>query len=256
MAAGAQGIGGTLRGAGDVVLTRVRVWLPDAPGVLGTLATAIGAAEGNVVGLEVLEREAGVAIDELVVELPDRAGAVEAMCHGIRDVPGAGVEEVFELGGEESHDRVGTVLAAAAAIVASPAPATVLRTLCAKLSELFGLSWLALVDERLERYVAVRGVQVPPVSWVAAFAEGASSGADPAKDTSGSGVFVEAMPGAGLVVCGERPAAIRQRERREIAMLAMVAARYFDALDGRSGIGRANRVPRSRTRPEVMLRGA
>ena len=46
--------------------------------------------KGNVVGLEVLEREAGVAIDELVVELPDEPGAVDAVCRGVRNVPGVG----------------------------------------------------------------------------------------------------------------------------------------------------------------------
>jgi len=45
------------------VLTRIRIWLPDAPGVLGAVAAEIGAVQGNVVGLEVLEREAGVAIE-------------------------------------------------------------------------------------------------------------------------------------------------------------------------------------------------
>ena len=62
------------------MLTRMRIWLPDTPGVLGAVAAEIGAVNGNVVGLEVLEREAGVAIDELVVELPDEPGAVEAAC--------------------------------------------------------------------------------------------------------------------------------------------------------------------------------
>ena len=216
------------------MLTRVRLWLPDAPGVLGAVATAIGAAEGNVVGLEVLERDAGVAIDELVVELPDRPGVVEALCRGVRDVPGAGVEEVTELAERvEAPGREETVLAAAAIILQSPTPAAVLRALCTRLSELYRLSWLALADDRIDRYVAVHGVNVPPAKWVAAFAEGARSGCDPANDTSGSGVFVEEVPGTGLTVCGGRTAPIRRRERREIAMLAMVAARYFDALGGR-----------------------
>jgi hypothetical protein len=216
------------------VLTRVRLWLPDAPGVLGAVATAIGAAGGNVVGLEVLERDAGVAIDELIVEVPDRPGVVEALCRGVREVPGAGVEEVTEVcGGIEAPDREETVLSAAAVILQSPTPAGVLRALCTRLSELYGLSWLALADDRITRYVAVHGVDVPPTKWVAAFAAGAQSGRDPANDTTGSGVFVEAVPGTGLTVCGGRASAIRRRERREVAMLAMVAARYFDALGGR-----------------------
>jgi len=79
------------------MLATLRIWLPDAPGVLGAVAAEIGAVDGNVIGLEVLEREAGVAIDELVVELPDRAGAVDSVCQGIRRVPGAGVEDVRQL---------------------------------------------------------------------------------------------------------------------------------------------------------------
>ena len=37
------------------MLTRMRIWLPDAPGALGAVAAEIGAVKGNVVGLEVLE---------------------------------------------------------------------------------------------------------------------------------------------------------------------------------------------------------
>jgi hypothetical protein len=70
---------------------------------------------------------------------------------------------------------------------------------------------------------------------VAAFAEGARSGADPANDTLRSGVFVEALPGTGLVVCGGRAGAIRRRERHEISMLVMVAARFMEALGGAVG---------------------
>ena len=64
---------------------------------------------------------------------------------------------------------------------------------------------------------------------MAAFAEGSRSGSDPAYDTTGSGVFVEPVPDTGLTVCGGRPVPIRRRERREIALLAMVAARFIDA---------------------------
>jgi hypothetical protein len=75
------------------------------------------------------------------------------------------------------------------------------------------------------------------VQWVAAFAEGSRSGADPANDTTGSGVFVEPVEDTGFTVCGGRPAPIRRRERHEIAMLVMVAARFIDALGGRENAG-------------------
>jgi hypothetical protein len=213
------------------VLTRMRIWLPDAPGVLGAVAAEIGAVNGNVVGLEVLEREAGVAIDELVVELPEEPGAVEAACRGVRNVPGAGVEEVTELT-MEAKDREDTVLAAAAGILQAATPTAAMNALTGHLIALFDLTWLALADEDLAGFAEVYG-DVPSVQWVAAFVEGSRSGADPANDTTGSGVFVEPVPETGFIVCGGRPASIRRRERREIALLVMVASRFIDALAGR-----------------------
>jgi hypothetical protein len=209
----------------------MRIWLPDAPGVLGAVAAEIGAVKGNVVGLEVLEREAGVAIDELVVELPDETGAVDAVCRAVRNVPGVGVEEVTELF-TEAPDREDTVLNAATAIVAAATPTAALAALTGGLITLFDLSWLALADESWSEFVEAYGVDIPSVQWVAAFAEGSRSGADPANDTIRSGVFIEPIPDAGFTVCGGRPVAIRRRERREIAMLAMVAARFVLALGG------------------------
>ena len=214
------------------MLTRMRIWLPDAPGVLGAVAAEIGAVQGNVIGLEVLEREAGVAIDELVVELPDEPGAVDAVCRGVRNVAGVGVEEVTELLTEEAPDREDSVLAAAAAILQAATPTAALHALTGHLMALFGLSWLALADDAFEGFTEVHG-DVPPVRWVAAFAEGSRSGSDPANDTTGSGVFVEPVPETGLTVCGGRPAPIRRRERHEVALLIMVAARFADALGGR-----------------------
>ncbi len=209
----------------------MRIWLPDAPGVLGAVAAEIGAVQGNVVGLEVLEREAGVAIDELVVELPDEAGVLDAVCRGVRNVPGAGVEEVTELVGE-APDREDTVLAAAAAILEGATPQEAVETLASRLTSLFELSWLALADPELRQFSDVRGEDAPTVQWVAAFTEGSRSGTDPANDTTSSGVFVEPVPGTGYTLCGGRPAAIRRRERHEITLLVTVASRLASALGG------------------------
>ena len=92
-----------------------------------------------MVGLEVLEREAGVAIDELVVEVPDQPGAVDAVCRGVRNVPGAGVEEVTELPGGV-RDREDTVLGAAAAILGAATPPAAMHALAGHLLALFDLA--------------------------------------------------------------------------------------------------------------------
>ncbi len=213
------------------MLARMRIWLPDAPGVLGAVAAEIGAVKGNVIALEVLERDAGVAIDEIVVELPDEPGAVDAVSKGIRTIPGAGVEEVRELV-TAAQDREDTVLNAAAAILQAATPTAAMNSLSGQLMKLFDLTWLAVADLGMESFVEVHG-EVPTIAWVTAFATGSQSGADPSNDTTSSGVFVEAVPETKLTVCGGRPAPIRRRERHGIAMLVLVTARFVDALGWR-----------------------
>lgn len=48
----------------------IRVQLPDRPGMLGALATALGKVDADILSVDVVERSAGLAIDDLVVELP------------------------------------------------------------------------------------------------------------------------------------------------------------------------------------------
>ena len=81
----------------------VRLWLPDRPGALGQVASRIGAVRGDVVGIDILEREGGQAVDELVVELPEES-LVEALVREVRQVDGVFVEEVRPLQGGRTHD--------------------------------------------------------------------------------------------------------------------------------------------------------
>ena len=71
----------------------VRVWLPDRPGALGLVASRIGAVDGDIVGIDVLERGEHVAVDEFAVHLRDVA-TVDVMVREIEEVDGASVEEV------------------------------------------------------------------------------------------------------------------------------------------------------------------
>jgi hypothetical protein len=48
----------------------IRVQLPDSPGVLGAVATALGMAGADILSVDVVERGSGIAVDDLVVELP------------------------------------------------------------------------------------------------------------------------------------------------------------------------------------------
>ena len=54
----------------------LRVNLPDRPGMLGAVATALGEIGADIVSLDVVERGPGGAVDDLVVDLPpDRLAA-------------------------------------------------------------------------------------------------------------------------------------------------------------------------------------
>lgn len=48
----------------------IRVQLPDSPGTLGAVATALGMAGADILSVDVVERRNGIAVDDLVVELP------------------------------------------------------------------------------------------------------------------------------------------------------------------------------------------
>ena len=71
----------------------VRVWVPDRPGALGAVASRIGAVRGDLVGIDILERGGGRAIDELTVELPSDE-LVPLLIEEMSQVDGIDVEDV------------------------------------------------------------------------------------------------------------------------------------------------------------------
>src|ERR1051325_1844207 len=71
----------------------LRVWLPDRPGALGAVASRIGAVRGDIVGIDVLERNEGVAIDEFGVVLSD-AELLHLLVREVEEVDGCRVEHV------------------------------------------------------------------------------------------------------------------------------------------------------------------
>lgn len=48
----------------------LRIMLPDRPGSLGLVASALGTVGADIVSLDVIERRPGYAVDDLVIELP------------------------------------------------------------------------------------------------------------------------------------------------------------------------------------------
>jgi hypothetical protein len=67
----------------------LRVELPDVPGSLGALATALGGAGADIEAIEIVERRSGgTVLDDVLLELPPRLmpDALVTACHGLAGV--------------------------------------------------------------------------------------------------------------------------------------------------------------------------
>lgn len=71
----------------------LRIVLPDRPGALGAVATALGEVGADILSLDVVERSPGSATDDLVLELPpDRLA--DSLLSAAATVPGVRVEYI------------------------------------------------------------------------------------------------------------------------------------------------------------------
>jgi hypothetical protein len=71
----------------------IRVQLPDTPGTLGAVATALGTVGADILSVDVVERGNGVAIDDLVVEIPS-GRLPDALITAAESVDGVEVDAV------------------------------------------------------------------------------------------------------------------------------------------------------------------
>ncbi len=200
----------------------VRVWLPDRPGALGAVASRIGAVRGDVVGIDILERGAGRAIDELVVELPD-ASLVSLLLAEIGQVDGVDVEDVRPAPDNLADPRL-DALETAAALAAAPSAGALLDLLVARARLNFEAEWSAVVDLDDRVLLASEGAPPPP-PWLIAFVAGSRSSAAVVSGECGPDDVAWAGLARGQValVLGRRGRPFRARERRQLAALACIA---------------------------------
>ncbi|MFC4000565.1 ACT domain-containing protein [Prauserella oleivorans] len=71
----------------------IRVQLPDSPGTLGAVATALGMAGADILSVDIVERGDGIAVDDLVVELPS-GRLPDALITAAESVEGVEVDAV------------------------------------------------------------------------------------------------------------------------------------------------------------------
>ncbi len=207
----------------------LRVWMPDRPGALGALASRIGAVGGDVTGIDILERGAGRAIDELVVELPDGA-LVELLVAEIHQVDGVDIESIRPAV-EALHDPRVDALETAALLVGAPTPSAAIDELCIHGVRTVGAHWGVVLDLADGSVVSEVG-DGPPAAWIAAFVAGSQSSARVSDGDVGPSDMVWApLPAAGrALVMGRNGESFRARERRQAAALARIVDTRFREL--------------------------
>ncbi|MCU1588931.1 MAG: amino acid-binding domain protein [Frankiales bacterium] len=123
-----------------VVAYLLRVVLPDQPGMLGAVATALGEAGADIVSLDVVERGPDGAVDDLLVELPPGA-LVDRLITGAQSVPGVIVESLRPYtGAADLHGDLELVDALGAA------PDSALDVLVESSPGVFRAGWALLID--------------------------------------------------------------------------------------------------------------
>jgi len=199
----------------------VRMWLPDRPGALGQVASRIGAVRGEIVGIDILERGGGRAVDELVVDLPE-PGLEDLLVHEIQQVEGVDVEEIRPIA-DALHDPRLDALETAAILVGATDRKELTTAVVVHSRRAVGAAWSAVVDLDDGTVLAEDG-PAPTTAWLVAFVEGSQSSARLVSGESGPDDVVWApLPSAGLTLVISRDGvAYRARERRQMAALARI----------------------------------
>jgi 23S rRNA U2552 (ribose-2'-O)-methylase RlmE/FtsJ len=199
----------------------VRLWLPDRPGALGQVASRIGAVRGEIVGIDILERGAGRAIDELAVDLPDPE-LVSLLTQEIEQVDGVDVEEIRPVA-VALHDPRLDALETAAMLVGAGNLDELVGALVTHARSAVGAEWAAVLSLTAVQLVACDG-PAPGAPWLAAFVEGSRTAAAVAgPDVGPEDVMWAPLPSSQLaVVVGRSGTAYRARERRQLSALARI----------------------------------
>jgi hypothetical protein len=204
----------------------LRIWMPDRPGALGQVASRVGAVGGDVVGIDILERGAGRAIDELIVELPTD-GLVELLIAELRQVDGVAVESITPAADSLRDPRL-DALETAAILVGASTRASAFDELCIHSVRTIGAAWSVVVELEDTMIVAQQG-DPPSVPWLVAYVQGSQSSARIAGGDGGpADVIWSPLPGAGMaLVLGRDGSPFHARERRQAAALARIVDTRF-----------------------------
>ena len=135
----------------------LRLVVPDRPGILGAVATALGDAGIDIVSIDVLERGSGVAVDDVVVELP-RDRLPDSLITAVRAVPGVEVEALRPFAGPLDTHRELELLEA----LARTAEDAAVKLLAAELPRVFHAGWAVVLSATSDAWEVAAASEAAP----------------------------------------------------------------------------------------------
>lgn len=213
----------------------VRVWLPDRPGALGQVASRIGAVRGDIVGVDVLECDGGIAIDEFAVNLAEPE-LVPMLVREIEEVDGASVEEVRVVG--HFPDPRLDALESATRLCQVASSGELHQALTAQVCDEFLAEWAALITGTVPdipaKVLASAGGAAPDPEMLSALAVGLAASPLVASGAAGP-EDLAAAPLAdhdSILMVSRSGYPFRLRERGQLIALARIADRLWELLGG------------------------
>lgn len=204
----------------------VRVWVPDRPGVLGQVASRIGAVGGDVIGFDILERGGGQAIDEFVVQFSEDA-PLGLLSTEIEQVDGVAIEEIRSV--DPGRLDASTAALASVAHVIEVEPAKRLDRFAHEVFDTFECTWAAIVDLDHPSYLVELG-SAPDAAWIGAFLAGARHLGPGDVDRIAMPDLAWAVldtPGVAVAI-GREQRPFRDLERVQLTLMARIVANLVD----------------------------
>ena len=189
------------------------MWLPDRPGSLAAVAAALSSSGCDVIGIDVVERSAGTAVDDLTIDLTD--APIDDVVTSVSCVEGVAVEDVRRDQGWRS--TTAEALTAAAALFSNETEGS-LQMLCEIVGAHVRADWTA-VTRRDGHLLAASGALPDPL-WLQGLASGLIFGGE--AGAVENGLVFQLLADGALIVARSLPAFLG-REIDEIEAWAAVA---------------------------------
>jgi hypothetical protein len=187
----------------------IRVQLPDRPGALGAVASRIGSVGGDVVSIDILQRDNGIVVDELGVGLAGD-NLIDLLRDEILEVDGVSIESVRPVDGA-MPDRHTALLEVATELFKQTSSTGLLEHLTLRVRRTLAATFAIVVD--VDTSEIVTGDGEPP------FDDQIGAEVEERFDLA-----VARMIHAGLIlIVGRGDPVLRDRERQWISTMAGLA---------------------------------